>query len=674
MTMRVWQGSALAFCLIASPALRAEDPQAKPEAARDNTFKLGETLVVSAKLDPIETVNTKVDAEQIQEFDRDTVATALNLLPGVNLTTAGARNEQTILVRGNDSRQVPVFLDGIPVYVPYDGVIDYSRFTTFDLAEIQVEKGFSSVAFGPNTLGGAINLVSRRPAEALEGDLRLGVFEGNGKKAALNLGSNQGRWYFQAGASQAEADYTKVSSHLTPSSRQGADRRVNSYSKDRKASFKIGLTPNEKDEYAIGVVRQLGEKGNPVSTDPGVTARYWRWPQWDKTSVYFVSSTGLGEASYVRLRAYYDTYKNTLANYTDGTYSTLFVRAGSWPTGKSFYNDFTHGVMVEGGTELVPRHSLKAVLQTKTDVHREGDGSQADTANWLNYEDQMLTAGVEDSISLSDAFDLSLGAGWDRMKPVHSGPTWSLPNTQSKFHGQAGLFWKLRPKVQAYFTIAQKDRFPTLKDRYSSKFATHIPNPDLKAETSTNYEAGVKASRGEWLQTEAAVFLSDIRDLIQDTDTGTPLGGGQRGDWMQQRNIGKVRHSGLELSLGLKPLAWLQAGMGYTYLDRANRSNPSVPLMYTPRNRATAFLKLMPTASVYFLASMQAQDAQWDNASTYTTRLGGFTTYDATVGWAPSASLSLDAGFTNLFDRNYQLSTGYPMPGRTGFVNARYHF
>jgi iron complex outermembrane receptor protein len=82
----------------------------------------------------------------------------------------------------------------------------------------------------------------------------------------------------------------------------------------------------------------------------------------------------------------------------------------------------------------------------------------------------------------------------------------------------------------------------------------------------------------------------------------------------------------------------------------------------------------MPTASVYFLASMQAQDAQWDNASTYTTRLGGFTTYDATVGWAPSASLSLDAGFTNLFDRNYQLSTGYPMPGRTGFVNARYHF
>ena len=31
------------------------------------------------------------------------------------------RNEKTLTVRGFDSRQVPLFIDGIPVYVPYDG-------------------------------------------------------------------------------------------------------------------------------------------------------------------------------------------------------------------------------------------------------------------------------------------------------------------------------------------------------------------------------------------------------------------------------------------------------------------------------------------------------------------------------------------------------------------------
>jgi outer membrane receptor protein involved in Fe transport len=64
----------------------------------------------------------------------------------------------------------------------------------------------------------------------------------------------------------------------------------------------------------------------------------------------------------------------------------------------------------------------------------------------------------------------------------------------------------------------------------------------------------------------------------------------------------------------------------------------------------------------------------WDNTSSYTTRLGGFTTLDLTVGWTPVASLKLDAGFNNLLDRNYAYATGYPMAGRTGFVNAKYSF
>jgi len=65
-----------------------------------------------------------------------------------------------VSIRGFDSREVPLFIDGIPVYVPYDGYVDLGRFTTADLAAIQVAKGFSSVAYGANTLGGAISRFS----------------------------------------------------------------------------------------------------------------------------------------------------------------------------------------------------------------------------------------------------------------------------------------------------------------------------------------------------------------------------------------------------------------------------------------------------------------------------------------------------------------------------------
>jgi len=47
------------------------------------------------------------------------------------------------------------------MYLPADNRLDFNRFLTADIAEIQVQKGYVSVLNGPGGLGGAINLVSR---------------------------------------------------------------------------------------------------------------------------------------------------------------------------------------------------------------------------------------------------------------------------------------------------------------------------------------------------------------------------------------------------------------------------------------------------------------------------------------------------------------------------------
>jgi iron complex outermembrane receptor protein len=44
---------------------------------------------------------------------------------------------------------------------------------------------------------------------------------------------------------------------------------------------KLGLTPNDSDEYVVGFMKQEGSKGQPVSTDLTSSARYWQWPTWD---------------------------------------------------------------------------------------------------------------------------------------------------------------------------------------------------------------------------------------------------------------------------------------------------------------------------------------------------------------------------------------------------------
>lgn len=674
MSRNGWIGSTLSLLLTAAPTMRAQEtapgdpPERKAESGdkKDNTFKLGEvTVVVTANLDPIETANTNIEAEQIQEMNRDTVSSALELLPGIS-TTVGTRNEQGIYVRGFDTWRVPLFIDGVPSYVPYDGYMDFARFTTFDLSEIQVAKGFSSVTYGANTLGGAINLVTRRPTEPVEGDIRLGAFGGGGRKAAINFGTNQGRWYLQASGSCSQADNWRMSSDFKPGKYENGEERNNSDFSDKRYSIKLGFTPNDQDEYVIGASRQMGDKGQPPSTDDSIKAtkmKYWRWPAWDKDSLFLATNTAIGGKSYVKFNAYFDTYKNTMFTFKDDTYSTV--------TSKSYYDDFTRGAKLEAGTMLLPRQSLKAVINAKTDVHRDDAGTHASKIDWTHDEDQYLNWGIEDTISLPANVDLSLGAGYDHMKPVQSSVA-RLPASRSFFHTQVGLFWRVAPGTQIYATYAQKNRFPTLKERYSQKFSTYWQNPDLKPEQSENWEIGAKTRPVEWLELNAALFQSNIRDYIQEK-TNVVISGESRS---QLQNIGKVKQSGVEVSADFKPSPVFHAGLGYTYLDRENKSDPDTHLTGTPRNRATGYVRWEPVQAFYVLTSIQYQDSLLDsNTSNYSTvALDGFTTVDLTLGWKPTSRLLIDAGLTNLFDRNYQLSYGYPLPGRIWFVNSRYRF
>lgn len=173
--------------------------------AADGDFELG-TVTVSGTADGAAAPGESLlRQETITRHQADTVSDAVRLLPGVSLTRNG-RNEEMINLRGFDPRQVPVFVDGIPLYVPYDGYVDFGRFTTFDLASIRVARADASLRYGPNTLGGAINLVTRKPSKPFEGDVRLGLGSGKTRRAAVNLGGNQGLWYYQVGASYLDAD------------------------------------------------------------------------------------------------------------------------------------------------------------------------------------------------------------------------------------------------------------------------------------------------------------------------------------------------------------------------------------------------------------------------------------------------------------------------------------
>lgn len=153
-------------------------------AYAENVFTLGQIEVIGEKSSDLSTA--RIDQAELQKNNQDRVSDVAKSTPGVFVEHGGARNEYNLLVRGFNARRVPVFMDGIPVYVPYDGEMDLGRFTTFDLSRIDISKGASSVLYGANTMGGAVNLISKKPTQPFEGSIGYGFSHGKSGGTATN--------------------------------------------------------------------------------------------------------------------------------------------------------------------------------------------------------------------------------------------------------------------------------------------------------------------------------------------------------------------------------------------------------------------------------------------------------------------------------------------------------
>ena len=655
------------------PALVSAAFAAAPVWAADGGFELGTVVVTGRPVPPSASGEAVVSAAQMASGNRDTVADAVAMLPGVSLSK-NSRNEDMVYVRGFDARQVPVFVDGIPLYVPYDGYVDFGRFTTFDLAEIRVARSDASLLYGPNTLGGAINLVTRKPVKPLEGDIRIGIGSGDLSKVAVNLGSNQESWYLQLGASYLDANSFPLphgfkDRKAVPT--DTGDKRENAYRTDTRASFKLGFTPNATDEYAIGYVTQDGEKGNPVYTgDSNSGIRYWRWPYWDKDSLYFISNTRLGD-NILKTRLYEDRYKNGLYAYSDSTYSTELVNR-NFP---SYYDDRVRGASVELTSYLLRDHELRVAAHYKEDKHQDSNP----LSPTKNYRDVTTSLAIEDTVTLAPAWRLRLGASHDRRdaKEVYQWPTGSTSAT----NGLIELSHILDDSGSELYALAShKTRFPTIKDRYSARMGAALPNPDLKPETANHGEIGVKGTPWDGGRGQLAVFYSHIQDLMQSVIVPAPTGtcGKNSKTCPQMQNVGRARTAGVELSIEQQLPANWSVGGAYTYLARRNLSDPATLPTDTPRHRLFAHVSWAPANEWVFNATAEAEQGRkvayaGANGSTFRS-LAGYATFGLNGEWTPRKDMSLQLGMNNIGDKWYELADGYPMPGRTWYANATYRF
>ena len=638
---------------------------AKSQQSPDRTFELGEVKIsgVSGK-----DSSSSLSYQRIEKFNRTDLSTALNILPGVSIANVGPRNESVVYVRGFDLRQVPVFIDGVPVYVPYDGYVDMGRFTTFDLAEINVSKGFSSILYGANTMGGAINLVSRKPVSRFEINGRAGIYSGDGYRWNVNAGSRFGKFFYQIGASQLKQKSFPLSSDFQPRKFQQTDNRENSYHDNRKFSIKAGFTPNATDEYVIGYVNQKGEKGNPpyVGDDSRITTRFWKWPEWNKQSLYFISNTAVGEKNKIKSRLYYDTFVNQLFSYDDTTY----IQQTKGYAFQSFYNDYTLGGNAEFESRALANNIFKFNVQYKRDVHREHDLGEPEQA----FVDNTLSLGIENTYQITSSLDVVPGISFNLRNSEKAQEYVAASKEITGFgesknnavNAQIGLFWDISTHHSLRGSVARKTRFATIKDRYSYRMGQAIPNPGLTAEVAVNYDLSYTGKIAEKLNLQASIFKSDIDDIIQQVDNVQP-------NRFQLQNAGKAKFYGAEAGLDYQVVKGIKLGSNYTFIKRKNKTNPAILFTNVPEHKVFTYADFTFLKRANVLASFEHNSSRY--STSYGTQAKAYTLVNVKGAVKIYKFISAEAGLNNVLDVNYSLVEGFPEAGRNFFVNLVFsHF
>ena len=664
-------------------ALHAASAAAQTPQAAQPVFQLGEVDVQApavSKPAPGGTSSNVVTQQQMLDRGALNVGEALGDLPGVTPVTLGQRGETQVNIRGFDSRQITLNIDGIPIYVPYDGNVDLSRLLTPGLSEIVVTKGLGSLMYGPNNMGGSINLITQAPSKKLEGSITGGLTANQhrlyGNDLSVQLGSRiDSRWYVQGGVASANRDGFPLSTAFKPVAAQPGGDRLNAASHDINANLKVGFTPNATDDYALGLYTVNSDKDSPPYTGntklTGQPVRYWQWPQWNKQSYYYIGNTALG-AGYLKTRLYHDTFDNELISFDNARYNSTQKPYAF----NSQYRDFSNGATVELGQPLGTQNFLKLGLFYKQDVHRESNlatQAQPYQTPWLHFEAHTYALGFENAYKPTTADTLTFGYRRDEHRfdqaeqytnkaQTQIGP---MPTSPRVGANNAQIVWrhKLSAHTELRAGIGRKTRFPSIKEVYSYRLGQAIPNPALGPEQALNREVGVSGVMLGGVKYDAAVYWDSIKDAIESVATSTP-------GISQAQNVGTATNKGLDLSVQA-PIgnAWI-ASVAYSYLD-ATLGAPGLVATNAPRHWADLGVSWLPGDATTLSAHVQAASSR-QTTTDGKQPVAGFAVVNLRWTQRLAPRLTLYTNLNNAFDRNYQLSEGFPMPGRELRVQLQY--
>lgn len=532
-----------------------------------------------------------ITTRELREQQPAVVGDLLSALPGVD-NSKDSPWEQRPVLRGLGGQRVLVLMDGSPVNSARGNGPHPSLVEPEQIERVEVVRGPSSVAYGSDALGGAINIITRDPGdegERFRGSALLGVSSVDKQRNA---------------SVQVMPRIGKLSAFLSGGARKALDFKVPDGTKVPFSSFKdwnglanlrYGLSPHMalRGGYqmyrgsGIGLPGLTAQLLDPNTGEP-LFYQDFGFPNYDRDAAYLTLEHQYPDAWLTKTHAKVYWQREHRNFYSHEEFSTLLFPPGTpTPTGARtritnqdrFFDLDTWGFQTQFTSRKTARYMLSSGIDLAAD-HTDGDNVRH--RYWIDAygtwvpvpPDTVATVQTTVTASVPDgtfgnyaAFaqsELYFGPRWTasvggrytyyryRTKAGPQSPTTTFPEFKvddSSLSGSLGVVYTPIADLHLTANVANGYRQPNAQDLFfngPASVGTVLGNPGLTPEKSISYDAGLRWGPGAFA-VAGNLFYSTYRDLIDAINVTPPGGPPQAPQTYQYFNISSARIWGGEL-------------------------------------------------------------------------------------------------------------------------------
>lgn len=628
------------------------------QAQRQQVRAVGGTSAVDVRIDSI----VMAPAPRLEQILRN--------IPAVHVRT-NSRGEAEISVRGSESRQVAVLVDGVPLTLQWDGRTDVSVVPATAVQEMRFTRGLSSVLYGPNVLGGVVEMSVAHASMPEAPLLSVGAgLEGTGGRSSavstsIPIRTGSGSWLIRGGIGYRDSPGQPLADGVVEPVQPATlepGLRLNTDYTNRDGFLALRYNHDETGAW-------FSFTGSGYSGERGIAAelenpepRLWRYPRVSRLIAAVSGGTGQRTTPFgtgdIEASIGLDVGRTEIIEYESRAYAV--------PSGFEDGDDRTLTARLLADHTLGDRADLRTAFTFADIFHREilPNGTS-------EYQQRLMSLGGETVFRLVDGpgmvLRLSTGGVFDVA---------STPKTGGKPSRGTINDWGARIALAAtvnggntllHAGASRRVRFPALRETYSGALNRFDPNPDLKAENLVAMEAGV-TTRLANSEVQVVGFHHRLNDAIVRITTPQNL--------FRRVNRNQVRSTGIEL-VASRELGPVSVGGDLT-LQSVDLIDPTSTDDRHPENLPSVLGSVHATVPAWFnvLAAAKARfvgDSYCLNPDGEEIQLDGGALVDGNVSrvWRlrPSGAswvsrLETRISVDNVMDTAVYDQCGLPQPGR----------